>query len=186
MLYLVRHGESTWNVAGRLQGCTPDVPLTARGHAQAEEAADVLADRRVWAVVSSDQRRAVDTAAVIAARLGLPVVTTPALREQCHGAWEGGPAAGRAALLAAADPDWAPPGGESARALATRVAGFLARDATDATVIVSHGETLRTALALLTGDTDRAVPANGAVTSVGGGPDGRRRVVGRECAGLLA
>lgn len=187
MLYLVRHGESTWNVAGLLQGCTPHVPLTARGRAQARAAADLLADRPVRAVVSSDQRRAADTAAVIAARLGLQVVTTPALREQCHGAWEGGPAA----LLAGTGPDRTPPGGESARALAARVATALATFATAGTVIVSHGETLRTALGLLTGTDDQPVPANGAVTSVvgagvAGGPAGDWRVVGHDCAGLLA
>ncbi|MBN9107706.1 MAG: histidine phosphatase family protein [Pseudonocardia sp.] len=186
MLYLVRHGESTWNVAGLLQGCTADVPLTARGRKQALAAADVLAELPVRAVVSSDQRRAADTAAVIAARLGLQVVTAPALREQCHGAWEGRPAADRAALLADADPDWAPPGGESARALATRVAAVLDSHGTDGTVLVSHGETLRTALALLTGTDDRAVPPNGAVTSVVRGPVGDWRVTGHDCAGLLA
>jgi len=186
VLYLVRHGESTWNVAGLLQGCTADVPLTARGRKQALAAADVLAELPVRAVVSSDQRRAADTAAVIAARLGLQVVTAPALREQCHGAWEGRPAADRAALLADADPDWAPPGGESARALATRVAAVLDSHGTDGTVLVSHGETLRTALALLTGTDDRAVPPNGAVTSVVRGPVGDWRVTGHDCAGLLA
>ncbi|GEL26201.1 hypothetical protein PSU4_51550 [Pseudonocardia sulfidoxydans NBRC 16205] len=186
MLYLVRHGESTWNVAGLLQGCTAHVPLTARGRAQARAAAEVLAARPVRAIVSSDQRRAVDTAAVIAARLGLPVVTTAALREQCHGAWEGTSAAGRAEMLAGADPDWAPPGGEPARALAARVETFLDGCVPVGTVLVSHGETLRTALALLTGTDDGAVPPNGAVTSVGGGPVGSRRVLGHDRAGLLA
>ncbi|MGD9988413.1 histidine phosphatase family protein [Pseudonocardia sp.] len=186
MLYLVRHGESTWNVAGLLQGCTAHVPLTARGRAQARAAADVLSAEPVRAIVSSDQRRAADTAAVIGARLGVPVATTAALREQCHGAWEGGPAAGRAAVLADADPDWAPPGGESARALAARVATFLAGCGPDGTVLVSHGETLRTALALLTGTDDRTVPPNGAVTSVVGGQGGRGRAARHDRAGLLA
>ncbi|GAY11243.1 histidine phosphatase family protein [Pseudonocardia sp. N23] len=185
MLHLVRHGESTWNVAGLLQGCTPHVPLTTRGAAQARAAADALADRPVAAVVSSDQRRAADTAAVVAARLGLPVVTTPALREQCHGAWEGRPAVGRAAALACAGPGWAPAGGESGEALARRVATFLAGLGAGETVVVSHGETLRTALVLLTGAA-AGVPANGSVTSLVAGPGGRWQVVGPVSAGRFA
>lgn len=165
VLHLVRHGESTWNAAGLLQGCTPHVGLTARGHAQARAAAAALAARPVGAVLTSDQLRALHTAAPIARALGLTVERDPALREQCHGAWEGLPAAGRTAQLAAAAPDWAPPGGESARALRRRAARFLDALLDDPPaaeiVLVTHGETIRA----LTAD-GRDVPANGTVVTV--------------------
>ncbi|MFC5993433.1 histidine phosphatase family protein [Pseudonocardia hispaniensis] len=185
-LYLVRHGESTWNAAGLLQGRTASVPLTARGRTQSARAAATLADRPVGAVFSSDLLRARQTAAVVAAVHGLPVRSVPALREQCHGSWEGRPAAGRAERLAAAGPDWAPPGGESARVLHSRVAAFLAGVLRDPPpgelVLVTHGETIRAALAvLLAGPVEampRAVPGNGAVLGARrDGPGGHWRIL---------
>ncbi|WP_214370141.1 histidine phosphatase family protein [Pseudonocardia sp. H11422] len=190
-LHLVRHGESTWNAAGRLQGRTPHVPLSARGHAQAAATAAVLAARPVAAVLSSDLLRARQSAAPIAAAHGLPVRAEPALREQGHGTWEGRPVAGYAARLAAApDPDWAPPGGESARELHARVAAFLAtvldaRPPGDV-VLVTHGETIRAALAVLNGHpADRmpaALPDNGAVLTVRCDTPAGRWTAGRHVA----
>lgn len=173
-LILVRHGESTWNAAGLLQGRTAHVPLSARGRAQAARAADRTAGLPVVAVLSSDQARAVETAVPIAAAHRLAVRTEPALREQCHGAWEGRRAAGRAVALAAAGPDWAPPGGETGRALHARVAAFLGRLRADRylldrpagdVVLVTHGETIRALRAVLTGDAG-PLPGNGASVTV--------------------
>ena len=165
VLHLLRHGQSTWNAAGLLQGCTPDVGLTARGRAQARAAAALLATRPVGAVLASDQRRALLTAVPVAAAHGLGVVAVAALREQCHGSWEGLPVAGRAERLAAAGPGWAPPGGESAAALRARVACFLddllADPPPGEIVLVSHGETIR-ALA----GAGHGPPANGAVLTI--------------------
>ena len=170
-LHLVRHGQSTWNARGRLQGHTAHVRLTALGRRQAAAAARALAAAPVTAVWTSDLRRARETAELVAAPHGLPVVVEPALREQAHGAFEGQPAARVAPVLAAADPDWAPPGGESARRLHARVAALLDRlPAAGELVLVTHGETVRAALAVLAGrpaeDMPRAVPDNGDVQTV--------------------
>ncbi|MHA6795411.1 histidine phosphatase family protein [Pseudonocardia bannensis] len=190
-LHLVRHGESTWNAAGRLQGHTPHVPLTARGRAQAAATAAVLAARPVVAVLSSDLLRARQSAAPIAAAHGLPVRAEPALREQSHGIWEGRPVAGYAARLAAApDPDWAPPGGESARALHTRVAAVLAAVLAGGSpgdiVLVTHGETIRAALAVLHGHpADRlpaVLPGNGEVLTARRAAPGTPWTVGAHVA----
>jgi len=81
-LLLVRHGESTWNAAGRWQGWA-DPPLTELGRIQAEAAAAAAAP--VDAVVSSDLRRALVTAEVMAALLELHVdgvQVEPGLRER--------------------------------------------------------------------------------------------------------
>src|SRR3954471_231238 len=75
-LLLVRHGQSEWNAAGRMQGQTEHVPLTELGHAQAARAAEELADLRPGALVSSDLRRAVQTAEHCARSTGLPLATT--------------------------------------------------------------------------------------------------------------
>ena len=65
-LLLLRHGQSEWNAAGRWQG-QADIPLSARGEQQAEEAARRLADlggNPFRAVVASDLRRTVRTAEI--------------------------------------------------------------------------------------------------------------------------
>ncbi len=87
-LLLIRHCESVGNRELRLQGRT-DFPLTARGRAQAEELATALARRPVAAVYSSPTRRALDTADVIAARIGLAVEVEPALEEYHFGELSG-------------------------------------------------------------------------------------------------
>lgn len=80
--WVVRHGESTWNVDGRYQGQT-DVPLSAVGVLQAATLAERLTGQRFAAVYSSDLRRASQTAAMVAERLdGCPPVQVNAgLRE---------------------------------------------------------------------------------------------------------
>jgi broad specificity phosphatase PhoE len=84
---LVRHGQSEWNAAGRWQG-QADPPLSDLGRRQARAAATALGT--VDAVFASDLQRAAETAAIIAAELGVgPVVVDPGLRERDAGEWSG-------------------------------------------------------------------------------------------------
>lgn len=87
-LLLVRHGESQWNAAGRLQG-QADPPLSKLGRRQAAHAAARLVDEGVDVIVSSDLERAVDTAAALARSVGLDVVSRADLREVDLGTWTG-------------------------------------------------------------------------------------------------
>lgn len=87
-LVFIRHGETDWNAAGRLQGHT-DRPLNEYGRRQAREVAERLANDGVGVVYASDLARARETAEIIAARLGLEVVLDPDLREKNWGNWEG-------------------------------------------------------------------------------------------------
>lgn len=89
-LLLVRHGQSAWNREGRVQGWAP-VGLTDAGRAQARAVADSLSDREVSALVSSDLRRARETADVVADGLGVPVTESAAWRERDWGALQGLP-----------------------------------------------------------------------------------------------
>jgi uncharacterized phosphatase len=89
LLYLVRHGETDWNLQRRIQGST-DVPLNDLGRAQAKRAGQLLAGRSWDAVVASPLSRAFDTASIIAAEVGLPTPTTDArLVERAYGDAEG-------------------------------------------------------------------------------------------------
>jgi Fructose-2,6-bisphosphatase len=91
-LLLVRHGETDWNAARRIQGST-DIPLNETGRAQARETASELARQFAGVspvVVSSDLSRAHETAQIIAATLGVEEPRTyVGLRERSYGVAEG-------------------------------------------------------------------------------------------------
>src|SRR3712207_5927460 len=171
-LLLVRHGQSEWNAAGLMQGQTAHVPLTELGHAQAAAAARELARLRPGVLVSSDLRRAVQTAEHCARATGLPVATTPALREQGYGVLEGRPSRELWDLVDWTDPHWAAEGGESLAALHGRVAEMFARlladPPTPVVALVTHGDTIRAAQAVAAGlgpdEMPAVTPHNGTVT----------------------
>jgi phosphoserine phosphatase len=87
---LIRHGESMWNGARRIQG-NQDPPLSPRGRRQAELLSRRLGVHlpRAAAVYASPLRRAAETAEAVRAATGLPVFPDPDLREMCLGSWEG-------------------------------------------------------------------------------------------------
>ena len=88
-LLLVRHGQTSWNAAGRYQGQS-DPPLSPEGEAEAAALAGTLRDERLGAVLASPLRRAAATAAILARALGLPPpLTDQRLIELGYGAWEG-------------------------------------------------------------------------------------------------
>ncbi|HVG76957.1 MAG TPA: histidine phosphatase family protein [Patescibacteria group bacterium] len=87
-LLLARHGESVWNAERRFQGRT-DIPLSARGRAQAEALAQGLRGYRVRAAYVSPYRRAVETAELALRGSDVPLTVLPELRELSLGQWEG-------------------------------------------------------------------------------------------------
>ena len=126
-LVVVRHGETRWNVASRIQGHA-DSPLTAAGEAQAAAIAARLATERFDRLVSSDLGRALATARAIAGRTGHAVVADARLRERNYGVAEG-LTYGEIGVhypevfsrVRDTDPDYVVPGGESRRQLFERV-----------------------------------------------------------------
>lgn len=87
-LVLIRHGETAWNRAARIQGHT-DIPLSPLGLAQAERLAEALADEPLAAIYSSDLSRARQTAEALARVRRLPIQFDVALRERSFGRFEG-------------------------------------------------------------------------------------------------
>jgi broad specificity phosphatase PhoE len=157
-LWLLRHGGA--GPPGTLHGHA-DVALTLEGRRQAEAAARALEGLSVTALYASDLARARDTAAPIAARLGLTAECLPALRERRFGAWEGREVAALAREAPEAlaglwgDPAFAPPGGESFAGLAARVLpavdAILARHPGQSVAVVAHGGSLRAVLGRILG-----------------------------------
>lgn len=87
-LYLVRHGQTTWNAEGRIQGHQNSV-LTESGRSQVAALADKLADIHFDALYSSDLARAYQSAEILAAKRQLVILTSQALRERSSGRLEG-------------------------------------------------------------------------------------------------
>ncbi|MCU1616814.1 MAG: Phosphoglycerate mutase [Frankiales bacterium] len=171
-LLLVRHGQSEWNAAGRMQGQTAHVPLTDLGHEQAAAAARELGRLRPGALISSDLRRALQTAEHCARTTGLGLSTTAALREQGYGVLEGRPSRELWDVVDWTDPHWSAEGGESLAQLHARVAAYLDQlrehPPADVVALVTHGDTIRAAQAVAAGLGPEAMPAetprNGTVT----------------------
>lgn len=156
-LWIVRHGETDYNAAGRWQGVGVDVPLNDVGREQAEEVAAELEGRDFAALYTSPMLRARQTARRIAGATGLEPIEIEALREAHHGEWEGKT---KAEILAGWRAEWdafeaAPrevqrPGGESYGDTADRVwpalEAIAARHPGDDVVVVTHGGPLRLVL----------------------------------------
>jgi broad specificity phosphatase PhoE len=124
-LVMLRHGQTEYNAGSRMQGQL-DTDLTDLGRAQAVAAAEVLAKRQPLLIVSSDLRRAYDTAVALGERTGLVVQVDTRLRETHLGDWQGlthlevDAAAPGARLAWRDDARWAPHGGESRVDVAAR------------------------------------------------------------------
>ena len=89
-LYLVRHGETDWNVKKKIQGKT-DVPLNENGLNQAKALAKELVRLQpdVMRVYTSPQKRASETARIAAEALGIRCMILDGLKEMDLGEWEG-------------------------------------------------------------------------------------------------
>lgn len=85
--YLLRHGQTDWNLEGRYQGHS-DVPLNATGLAQAEAAAPRLAAVPIDRIVVSPLIRALKTAAVVAEQIGKPLHVERGLIERNFGSFD--------------------------------------------------------------------------------------------------
>lgn len=151
MLVLVRHGETDWNAAGRMQGRT-DIALNQNGRRQAHDAGTALSAGRWDLLFSSPLSRAVETAEIIGARLGLePGGRLPELVERGYGDAEGRSLAELSgprleALLRTAEPE------ESVVARAVPALRTLAAEHPEKRiVVVAHGTLIRLAMSELLG-----------------------------------
>ncbi len=154
-LVMLRHGQTKSNADSRMQGQI-DTELNDEGRAQAVNAAAVLSKRQPLLIVSSDLRRAHDTALTLAECCSLEVRTDERLRETHLGDWQGMTHAEVDAKYPGERqawrnrPSWAPPGGESRLDVADRSIPLVAElvagephwgrdDSERPVVLVAHG-----------------------------------------------
>jgi alpha-ribazole phosphatase len=149
VIVLARHGETAAN-RDRLALGRADPSLTERGNEQAEALARRLGDLEIATVFTSPLRRARETAAPIAAVAGADVVVDDRLIELDYGEWDQKSFADlpREELKRwRNDPTFAPPGGESLRAVNLRVASFCTEMLDGPTVVaVSHVSPIKAAV----------------------------------------
>jgi probable phosphoglycerate mutase len=87
-IYIARHGETTWNEEGRIQGRS-DPGLSSKGYAQSLALRHHLKDRPLSAIYTSTRQRSILTAEPLASHFGLPIQSQPALDEIAFGILEG-------------------------------------------------------------------------------------------------
>jgi broad specificity phosphatase PhoE len=167
-IYFIRHGETDWNLEGRLQG-QKDIPLNDLGRVQAEEAGrrlkGIVPHYEDLAYVASPMRRTRETMELLREAIGLHPQgyrLDERLVEITFGAWEGmtwkdvRKAEPQLAAMRERDKwNYAPPGGgESYAMLVDRIRPVL-DDLTRETVIVAHGGVARAFLAICCGVSSR-------------------------------
>jgi broad specificity phosphatase PhoE len=157
ILLLIRHGQTTWNVAHRLPGHLPGVALTAAGRAQAERLAEALLVLPLSSIISSPLERAVETAQYLARGRTLSIQLEPDLMDIDLGHWSGQDRD----ELTSSDPTWqaflrnptvAPQDVETFPELEQRVVSaverWLAQDTTGALpAFVTHADVIKLLLA---------------------------------------
>lgn len=147
LLYLVRHGETDWNLARRVQGST-DIPLNDTGRAQAHATGRLVASREWEVIVASPLLRAFETATIIASEIGLTTVeANEAFMERQYGEAEG---LDHDAIDARFPGNTPVPGRESRETVTARVLPALMALAEahrgESILVVSHGGVIRSVL----------------------------------------
>ncbi len=163
MLFLARHGETSWNREQRWQGQV-DIGLNSSGLAQAQALAERLVGRGITHIVASDLSRARETAEIVARHLGIADLSIdPDLRERGYGVFEG---LTREECESQQPSDWAryladrtytPARGERQELVVARMRIAVVRAATLAptpeapVLVVGHGGAIRALIAADTG-----------------------------------
>lgn len=166
LLYLVRHGETDWNRARRIQGST-DIPLNDTGRAQALATGRLLASRQWDAIYASPLSRAFETASIISREVGADApIPVEAIVERHYGEAEG---LEDSELDRRFPGDTPVPGRETRDAVVGRVLPALMALAEQhpeqSIVVVSHGGVIRSVLGAVDPETNHPSITNGSVHS---------------------
>lgn len=204
-IYLIRHGQTDWNIAGKIQGAT-DIALNETGREQAACLAKGMEHRSVTQIFSSPLKRAVETAKAIGNSQGVEVIQLEQLKEVTFGEWEGmtWPAIGERYPEAynrwCINPvDVAPPGGEQQEDIRRRCREgirLILEQAMGDLAIVAHGAVLAYLMECLLEDNapdEQIIVKNASITTVEYREDTKQMVIVQandtahlpECSGVL-
>lgn len=146
MLYIARHGQTTWNAQNKVCGIT-DVELTDIGREQARALALVVADKNIDVILSSPLKRAIETSRIVSDICNVPMKIDARLIEQSYGIYEGVDRKDEAFLNNKRDFAYKYPNGESMMQVAYRVYGLLdeikCKYEGKNVLIISHGGVCR-------------------------------------------
>lgn len=179
-IYLIRHGQTDWNIQGKIQG-SHDIPLNGTGLKQAEMLAAGMESRPVKKIFTSTLKRAMATAEALGSRQEAEIIPMPQLIEVEFGKWEGltweeienrYPKEYRHWV---SDPaQAAPPGGESQKEIINRCKTALNEiikqtGGREDIAVVSHGATLAWLVSLMLGpdvEDESMIVENASITTV--------------------
>ena len=178
-IYLIRHGQTDWNLEGKIQG-SHDVSLNETGSKQAELLAMGMDKRPVVQIFSSRQKRALETAQAVGRRQHVAVTVIDGLEEVEFGEWEGKTWDEISREYPEEFKVWCtepaeivPPGGESRPQIYRRIGNALneiLRRSRGDIAIVSHGAALAYMVSLMLekelGDHDEIIVKNASISTV--------------------
>lgn len=180
-LYLIRHGQTDWNVAGKIQG-SQNTELNNTGIEQAKCLAAGMKERHISRIYSSMQKRAVQTADIIGRSKGIKVTAIAGLEEIDFGKWEGLTLDEIKAAYPKEYNMWklnpvevSPPGGENQIEVLKRCAGVIKKimsESFEDAAIVSHGATLAHMITYMLKDEaeEEIIVNNASITTVNYSP----------------
>lgn len=179
-IYLIRHGQTDWNIQGKIQG-SHDIPLNETGLMQAEKLAAGMESRPVKKIFSSTLKRAMKTAEALGSRQEAEIIPMPQLIEVEFGKWEGltweeiEKAYPKEYRHWVTDPaQAAPPGGESQKEIINRCKAALYEiikqtGGREDIAVVSHGATLAWLVSVMLGpdvEDESIIVENASITTV--------------------
>ena len=165
-VYFVRHGQTIWNVEGKICGAT-DIALTDLGHKQAIETGKKILEEHIHAdeILYSPLMRAADTAKHISEMTGIPARVESRLKEQNFGKWESTPRKGAEFQQAKQSFACSYEGGESMLRLAQRIYNLLdeikAQSDEKTYILVAHNGIARVVQSYFTDMTNEEFAAYG-------------------------
>ncbi|MEY8356385.1 histidine phosphatase family protein [Lachnospiraceae bacterium 54-53] len=183
-IYLIRHGQTDWNIQGRIQG-SHDIPLNEAGRMQAKLMAEGMDSRPVKKIFSSTLNRAMETAEMIGRRQKVEICPLPQLIEVEFGKWEGltwdeiRESYPREYLHWCMNPGEAyPPGGESRKEVTDRCMDAVkeilkATGGRDDAAVISHGATIAHLISCIIEDTQEEegiIVENASITTINYNP----------------
>ncbi|WP_333650932.1 histidine phosphatase family protein [Lacrimispora sp.] len=178
-IYLIRHGQTDWNIQGKIQG-THDIPLNDTGRRQAGQLAEGMDSRLVSHIFSSPLSRAMETAKEISKRQGVEIGLLPQLKEVEFGKWEGLTWEEIQERYPKEFAHWqinpavaAPPGGETRAEIISRCKWSIneilrVTGGREDAAVVSHGATVAYLVSCMVSDQDEEtiIPGNASITTI--------------------